>query len=323
MQALRKTAVAALSRPACVACATPSTSARALATVADVPYGATPTASPVKARAKAAVNRFVVPAPPSEPRPKAPRYSKNSSRVKGRSANRPRKMLNPTELDPAGVAGQPLPSSQGDIKIYLPSVFMRLVRNTDKYKNDPYTATFRTDLRLSKPDISNYLKNVYGLDVTSLRTMNYLSKLKRNNIGGGFTRSTGTKNYKKVLVGLKEPFWYPEERSREWCNEHFERDRMEELRDRKMLKIGDGRKHGVSAQRYRGAHKSKAEVERLAKISEQGGADLTKTDGAPSDLKRPMGLRMRKNVIRSRAERKLDYQTKVEQEMERLRLDGW
>ncbi|KAK4054841.1 hypothetical protein OIV83_000765 [Microbotryomycetes sp. JL201] len=322
MQVLRKTAAAvALSRPACVACATPSTS-RKLATVADLPYGASPSAAPVRAKAKARQHRFVVPAPPTEPQPKAPRYSKNSSRVKGRSPNRPRKMLSPTELDPAGVAGQPLPSTQGEIKIYLPSVFMRLVRNTDKYKDDPYTATFRTDLRLSKPDISNYLKNIYGLDITSLRTMNYLSKLKRNNIGGGMSRSSGTKNYKKVLVGLKEPFWYPEERSREWCNEHFERDRMEEMRDRKMLKIGDGRKHGVSAQRYRGAHKSKAEVERLAKIVEEGGADLTKTDGAPSDLKRPMGLRMRKNVIRSRAERQSDYQTKIEQEMERLRLDG-
>ncbi|KAK4058095.1 hypothetical protein OIO90_000834 [Microbotryomycetes sp. JL221] len=329
MQALKKTAVATLARSACVACPRPSTS-RALATVADIPYsnnagdagGRAATSTSSRTTAKRKTNAFVVPPPSTEPRPKAPRYSKNSSRVKGRTPNRPRKMLNQTALDSEGVNGQFQPSEQGEIKIYLPSVFMRLVRNTGVHKDDPYTATFRTDLRLTKPDISNYLKNVYGLGITSMRTMNYLSKMKRNPIGGGYSRSGGTKSYKKVLVGLTEPFWYPQERSREWCNEHFERDRMEELRDRKMLKIGDGRKQGVSAQRYRGAHKSRAEIERLAKIAEEGGADLTKTDGSPSDLKRPMGLRKSKNVIRSRAERQSEYQTKIEQEMERLRLDA-
>ncbi|KWU42087.1 hypothetical protein RHOSPDRAFT_7418, partial [Rhodotorula sp. JG-1b] len=94
-------------------------------------------------------------------------------------------------------------------RVYLPSVFMRLVRNTQQYKDDPYTATFRTSLQLTKPDIANYLKNVYGLEITSIRTLNYLSALKRNPIGGGKSRSGGTKNYKKVLVTMKDPFWYP------------------------------------------------------------------------------------------------------------------
>lgn len=232
-------------------------------------------------------------------------------------------MLSPTELAADGVAGQLEPSAQGEIKIFLPSVFMRLVRNTGEYRDDPYTATFRTDLRLTKPDISNYLKNIYGLGITSLRTINYISKLKRNPIGGGYSRSGGTKNYKKVIVGLKEPFWYPEERSRDWCNEHFERDRMEEMRDRKMLKIGDGQKYGVSSPRYRGAHKSKADIERLAKIVNDGGVDTSKSDGTPSALKRPTGLRMKKNVLRSREERILEGKTRVEQEMERLRSEGW
>lgn len=220
------------------------------------------------------------------------------------------------------VEGQYEAATGGEVKIFLPSVFMRLVRNTGAYADDPYTATFRTDLRLTKPDISNYLKNVYNLSITSLRTMNYLSALKRNPIGGGYSRAGGTKNYKKVLVTLTEPFWYPEERGREWCNEHFERDRMEELRDRKMLKIGDGQKYGVSSPRYRGARKPKAEIERLAAIVKAGGAEVESGDGK-SGMRRPGGLKMKKNVLRSREEKITEGRTKVEAEMERLRAVGW
>lgn len=200
---------------------------------------------------------------------------------------------------------------------------MRLVRNTGVHAKDPFTATFRTDLRLTKPDISNYLKNVYGLGITSIRTINYLSPLKRNPIGGGYSRTGGTKNYKKVLVGMTEPFWYPPERGREWCNEHFERDRMEEMRDRKMLKIGDGQKYGVQSTRYRGARKSRAEVERLAAIVKNGGGDLDAVDSLPSAQRRPAGLKKKTNVLRSREEKITEGRTRVEAEMERLREAGW
>ncbi|SCV68676.1 BQ2448_797 [Microbotryum intermedium] len=257
--------------------------------------------------------------PPKVPRPPAPRYSKHSSRVKGRSPLKVRKSLNPT---PDGVEF----AEQGEVKIYLPSVFIRLVRNTGAHADDPYTATFRTDLRLSKPDVSNYLRNVYGLTITSLRTINYLSKMKRNPIGGGYSRAGGTKNYKKVIVTMNEPFWYPEERSRAWLNEHFERDQMEQMRDRKMLKIGDGQKYGVSSPRYRGASRSQEELEKLKKLVDEGGANTedleTPGDGRSAD-RLPMGLKIRKNVMKSREERKSDKTSLVEQEMERLRAAGW
>lgn len=260
-------------------------------------------------------NPYVVPA--RVPRPPAPRYSKHSSRIKGRSPFKVRKSLSPVKEDVEF-------SEQGEIKIYLPSVFMRLVRNAGPHKKDPYTATFRTDLRLSKPDISNYLRNIYGLTITSLRTINYISKMKRNPIGGGYSRTGGTKNYKKVIVTMTEPFWYPEERNRAWLNEHFERDRMEEMRDRKMLKIGDGQKYGVSSPRYRGAAKSAEQIEQLKQIALQGGAKNLDTpgDGRTADRK-PSGLRMRKNVMRSREEKKAQKLSLVEQEMNRLRAAGW
>ncbi|KDE06046.1 hypothetical protein MVLG_03600 [Microbotryum lychnidis-dioicae p1A1 Lamole] len=291
---------------------------RSLATVVSSSYDAPTTVlNTATVSKKKNKNPYVV--PPKVRQPPAPRYSKHSSRVKGRTPFKVRKSLNPIR---DGVEF----AEQGEVKIYLPSVFVRLVRNTGVHANDPYTATFRTDLRLSKPDISNYLRNVYGLTITSLRTINYLSKMKRNPIGGGYSRGGGAKNYKKVIVTMTEPFWYPEERSRTWLNEHFERDRMEAMRDRKMLQIGDGQRYGVSSPRYRGASRSKAELEKLKKLVDEGGANAedleTPGDGRSAD-RLPTGLKIRKNVMKSREERKSDKASLVEQEMERLRAAGW
>ncbi|TNY17191.1 hypothetical protein DMC30DRAFT_406548 [Rhodotorula diobovata] len=258
------------------------------------------------------------------PRQPAPRYSADSSRTKGRTPRRVRKATSPTALKADGALGEYEHATQGHVRVYLPSVFMRLVRNTGDHKDDPYTATFRTSLQLTKPDITNYLKNVYGLHVTSVRTMNYLSPLKRSPIGGGYTRSGGTKSYKKVIVTMTEPFWYPQERTRGWLNEHFERDRMDEMRDRKMLKIGDGHKYGVSSPRYRGARKPAAERERLRQVSKRGGNDVEAREvGEQVAQRRATGLRKKRNVLRSREERVVEQRSVIEQEMARLREAGW
>ncbi|BGP12492.1 hypothetical protein JCM10213_005474 [Rhodosporidiobolus nylandii] len=334
MQAIRRSAhrnLAGVARPAVVLPPRP-TPARTLATVVSSPFD--PPTSPSRAPSSSADTslplasnpRVVLPKAPSETAPAdgAPRYSKHSSRLTGRTARKARKATSPSELNPSGTAGERLQATAGQVKVFLPHVFMRLVRNTGEHKDDPYTATFRTHLELTKPDITNYLKNVYGLHVTSIRTINYLSKLKRNPIGGGMSRSGGTKNYKKVIVTMTEPFWYPQERSRAWLNEHFERDRMEELRDRKMLKIGDGHKYGVGSQRYRGAAKSREERERLRQVSKSGGNDVeAREPGEDASLRKPMGLRKMRNVIRSRAEKISERTAAVEQEMERLREAGW
>ncbi|GAA6007269.1 hypothetical protein JCM11491_003068 [Sporobolomyces phaffii] len=324
---LRRTAtlsLSSLSRPA-------SAPLRAFAThVVDAPFDPPTSYARPSSSADPAVPlpnnpRVVIPSPAkARSSVKAPRFSKHSSRVTGRSARKPRKATSPTALKVDGNLGEYEPATAGEIKVFLPSVFVRLVRNSGEHRDDPYTATFRTSLQLTKPDVSNYLKNVYGLHITSIRTINYLSKLKRNPIGGGYSRAGGTKNYKKVVVTMTEPFWFPEERSRAWCNEHFERDRMEEMRDRKMLKIGDGQKYGVGAQRYRGAHKSKAEKERLKAVNQDGGHDVnTKIEGDQVALRRPTGLKKRKNVMRSREEAVTDRREAIEREMEKLREAGW
>ncbi|GAA5828116.1 hypothetical protein JCM11251_002596 [Rhodosporidiobolus azoricus] len=335
MQSLvRRTANLALGSSVAAARGAAPSCSRALATVVSTPFDP-PTVSSPSGSARSSPSDLSVPLPhnprvvlpsssssstPNEP--VAP-ISKHSSRLTGRTQRKPRKSTSPTELNAAGSLGERVHATQGKVNIFLPHVFMRLVRNTGEHRDDPYTATFRTHLELTKPDITNYLKNVYGLEVTSIRTMNYLSKLKRSPVGGGMTRSGGTKNYKKVLVTMTEPFWYPSERSRGWLNEHFERDRMEELRDRKMLKIGDGHKHGVGAQRYRGANKSRAELDRLREVSKKGGNDVEDKPGEDASRRSAAGLKKMKNVIRSRAEKLSERQDAVEQEMERLREAGW
>lgn len=303
MQCLVRRA-ASLARPV----ASTSAAIRTLATHATLPTPPT-TATPAPARAK-----YLVLAKPD--RPKQARLSPKSSRLAGRTPAKPRKALSP-------LAAGATQATAGSVQIFLPSVFVRLVRNTGAHADDPYTATFRTDLRLTKPDITNYLQNIYGLAVTSIRTINYSSPLSRNPIGGGYSRGGGTKSYKKVLVTLEEPFWYPEERSREWCIEHFQREAMEDMRDRKMLKIGDGQKYGVNSERYRGAGKLRAEVDRLKAIATAGGAEVDMPGDGKSSQRRPSGRKMRKNVVRSRAERIDEKKSTVEREMDRLREAGW
>lgn len=285
-------------------------SSRSLATVVSLPTFP-------KASSLDSSNKFIVPSKTTISTP-APRYSAKSSRMRasGRSPIKLANQLRPDE-DKSKLVGQVL--------IHLPSVFIRLVRNTAEHEHDPFTATFRTDVRLTKPDITNYLKNIYGLAITSIRTINYLAAVRRNSIGGGYSRAGSTKNYKKVMVTMEQPFWYPEEKARDWCNEHFERDRMEEMRDRKMLKIGDGQKFGVSSNRYRGAHKSKVEVARLAKIVADGGLDVkaVQVDDIPSVQRRPAGLRKHKNVMRSKAERASTAKDIVDQKVADLRSAGW
>ncbi|BGO99223.1 hypothetical protein NBRC10513v2_000327 [Rhodotorula toruloides] len=320
----RQLALAAAAARPQPAAAAASTSRRALATVANAPFADFDPNPSTRARTPRPPrevdttmplpnNRaIVIPRPgqlnrPTEP---SPRYSRHSSRIRGRGPQRAPRYIEQATRDEALV------------DLYLPSVFVRLVRNTEEYADDPFTATFRTSLQLTKPDIVNYLRNIYGLEVTSVRTMNYLGPLKRSPRGG--TVRDSKKTYKKVLVTLKEPFWYPEEPTRGWLNEHFERDRMEELRDRKMLELGGEKGWGRQSHRYRGADKPKVEQERARLVSVNGGHDVEyREPGDNVSERKPTGLKRRKNVRRAMGE-KLDAKIEtIDEQVERLRQQGW
>ncbi|KAI6042043.1 hypothetical protein EDC04DRAFT_1077831 [Pisolithus marmoratus] len=94
-------------------------------------------------------------------------------------------------------------------KVYLPNIIFRMVRNhTPKGKPyNPYEATFRIPQSVTKTDIRSYLSAVYGVKTTYIRTANYISPLRRTRMG---LRPVGRyRTYKRAVVGLVDPFYYP------------------------------------------------------------------------------------------------------------------
>ncbi|KAG8953429.1 hypothetical protein FRC04_002271 [Tulasnella sp. 424] len=100
-------------------------------------------------------------------------------------------------------------------KIYLPNMVFRLMRNhTPKGQPyNPYEATFRIPRSITKNDVRSYLSAVYGVECTYIRTDNYIAPLKRTLVDGHRTetkRIGGLETtYKRAVVGLVEPFIYP------------------------------------------------------------------------------------------------------------------
>jgi len=99
-------------------------------------------------------------------------------------------------------------------RIYLPNIQIRLMRNhtPDGQRYDPYVATFRIPPSMTKTDLRSYLLAVYGLHVTFIRTDNYIAPVAR--VGSGFQMKHvkgSQKNYKRAVVGLHEPFHYPDD----------------------------------------------------------------------------------------------------------------
>jgi len=75
-------------------------------------------------------------------------------------------------------------------------------------RNNTYEATFRIPMSVTKTDIRSYLSAVYGVKPTYIRTANYFSPLHRKFNGAKTTRSYRT--YKRAVVGLVDPFYFPQ-----------------------------------------------------------------------------------------------------------------
>jgi large subunit ribosomal protein L23 len=101
-------------------------------------------------------------------------------------------------------------------KIYLPNIHFRMVPNNTPpgQAYNPFEATFRIPQSVTKTDIRSYLANIYGVKTTYIRTDNYFSPLYKVPPPGKRataryeTRSTRT--YKRAVVGLVEPFYFPQ-----------------------------------------------------------------------------------------------------------------
>ncbi|KAI9464555.1 mitochondrial ribosomal protein L23 [Lactarius psammicola] len=95
-------------------------------------------------------------------------------------------------------------------KVYLPNIIFRLVPNfTPPGKPyNPYEATFRIPQSVTKTDVRAYLAAVYGVQTTYIRTDNYVAPLRRA-WNTAWVRGKSYRTYKRAVVGLVEPFYYP------------------------------------------------------------------------------------------------------------------
>ncbi len=135
-------------------------------------------------------------------------------------------------------------------KVYLPNILFRMVPNyTPPGKAyNPYEATFRVPQSVTKTDVRGYLFSMYGLRVTYIRTDNYFAPIERQHRRPK-GRAKSYKTYKRVVVGLEDPFYFPhmpedmnlEQRKahREWLEEKFNIDQVEnERRKAHVISLG-------------------------------------------------------------------------------------
>ncbi|WWC86839.1 uncharacterized protein L201_001718 [Kwoniella dendrophila CBS 6074] len=146
-------------------------------------------------------------------------------------------------------------------RIYLPNIQIRLMRNNVKEGEsyDPYIATFRIPPSMTKNDLRSYLLAVYDLNVTFIRTDNYIGPVGRSRTGEIERKGGSSKTYKRAIVGLHEPFHYPDDieelyaqglatgqgdalaNSRDtWLQENYSLRLSEQMRKRAMFKYYKG-----------------------------------------------------------------------------------
>ncbi|KDR80534.1 hypothetical protein GALMADRAFT_240837 [Galerina marginata CBS 339.88] len=134
-------------------------------------------------------------------------------------------------------------------KVYLPNIVLKLVRNQTPpgQPYNPYEATFRIPQSVTKTDIRSLLLAVYGVQTTYIRTDNYISPWYRTQTG--YTRRP-YKTYKRAVVGLVDPFYYPlrledmspEDRKvrEEWIEKHFSIQHTRNLQKEELLRMTKG-----------------------------------------------------------------------------------
>lgn len=141
------------------------------------------------------------------------------------------------------VVGQP---------IYLPNVKFILMRNAtapgEPY--NPYHATFRVPLSFTKTDIRSYLQATYGVATTYIRT-----EVFHPDLPGIRGRKSKKKAFKRAIVGLVDPFYYPnadadltlEEKTKQadLLEEHFQVKLTKSIYHRAMLESVTPNQYGT------------------------------------------------------------------------------
>lgn len=118
--------------------------------------------------------------------------------------------------DSAHILDEPLPRwylqpQKVGSMVFLPNTIVRLVRNTSTRHGsyDAFKATFRVPLSMHKHGLRSYLLAIYGLRTTWCRSLIYRAPVIRDERRQMRIGSTA-RTFKKVEVGLLEPFLFPE-----------------------------------------------------------------------------------------------------------------
>lgn len=125
---------------------------------------------------------------------------------------------------------------------FLPNMVVRLVRNHTRPGEpyDPWKATFRVAHNVHKHALRSYLLAVYGLRTTWARSLVYRSQVTFNL--RKMRRTTGRgRTFKKIEVGLLEPFMFPG-LSKEFLRDNLFQQEMAYEERRLVMRITKGRR---------------------------------------------------------------------------------
>ncbi|TKY89622.1 hypothetical protein EX895_001407 [Sporisorium graminicola] len=176
----------------------------------------------------------------------------------------------------------PVPERAGELT-FLPNTIIKLVKNhtPEGQEYDSFKATFRVPLSMHKHALRSYLLSIYGLKTTWARSSIYRSPVTRDNRTGKKISGRG-RTYKKVEVGLLEPFLFPEV-SPEFQKQHLLTSELDYERSRVYLKM-------TKTTRWRGkktteqyeqeiANRDRASYHQLDALASEGVVGDAKKDG--------------------------------------------
>ncbi|CDW98634.1 hypothetical protein [Sporisorium scitamineum] len=176
----------------------------------------------------------------------------------------------------------PVPERAGELT-FLPNTIIKLVKNhtPEGQEYDSFKATFRVPLSMHKHALRSYLLSIYGLKTTWARSSIYRSPVTRDNRTGKVISGRG-RTYKKVEVGLLEPFLFPEI-SPEFQKQHLLTSELDYERSRVYLKMTKttrwrGKKSTEQYEQEMG-NRDRASYHKLDPLASEGIVGDAKRDG--------------------------------------------
>ncbi|CBQ68591.1 conserved hypothetical protein [Sporisorium reilianum SRZ2] len=221
-----------------------------------------------------------------------------------------------------------VPERAGELT-FLPNTTIKLVKNHTPagHEYDAFKATFRVPLSMHKHALRACLLAIYGLTTTWARSSIYRSPVTRDNRTGKKISGRG-RTYKKVEVGLLEPFLFPEV-SPEFKKQHLLTSELDYEQTRVYLKMTKttrwrGKK---TTEQYEGeiANRDSASYHQLDPLASEGIVGDAKKDAQrfPRFMVKTKGLPSAKNgkILEMLSEERKVKEARVNALIEQFRRD--